>query len=99
LIHTEDNSSSYFLGPVGISDPREFIEAESRRIPFKAALSGPSCGKMLSRTGLFPQLQAGETGKRGYSQIIVQKPSIGTPFVLLNVWSYPWTRPPRTRAF
>jgi hypothetical protein len=26
---------------VGISDPREFIEAESRRIPFKAALSGP----------------------------------------------------------
>jgi hypothetical protein len=28
LIHTEDNSSSYFLGPVGISDPREFIEAE-----------------------------------------------------------------------
>jgi hypothetical protein len=41
LIHTEDNSSSYFLGPVGISDPREFIEAESRRIPFKAALSGP----------------------------------------------------------
>jgi hypothetical protein len=41
LIHTEDNSTSYFLGPVGISDPREFIEAESRRIPFKVALSGP----------------------------------------------------------
>jgi hypothetical protein len=41
LIHIEDNSSSYFLSPVGISDPREFIEAESRRIPFKAALSGP----------------------------------------------------------
>jgi hypothetical protein len=41
LIHTEDNSTSYFLGLVGISDPREFIEAESRGIPFKAALSGP----------------------------------------------------------
>jgi hypothetical protein len=41
LIHTEDNSTSYFLGPVGISDPRELIKAESRRIPFKAALSGP----------------------------------------------------------
>jgi hypothetical protein len=26
---------------VGISDPREFIESESKRIPFKAALSGP----------------------------------------------------------
>jgi hypothetical protein len=26
---------------VGISDPREFIEAESKRIPFKTALSGP----------------------------------------------------------
>jgi hypothetical protein len=41
LIHTETNSTSYFLGPVGTSDPREFIAAESRRIPFKAALSGP----------------------------------------------------------
>jgi hypothetical protein len=26
---------------VGTSDPREFIAAESKRIPFKAALSGP----------------------------------------------------------
>jgi hypothetical protein len=42
LIHTEANSISYFLGPVGISDPREFIAAESQRIPFKAALSRPS---------------------------------------------------------
>jgi hypothetical protein len=35
------NSTSYFLGPVGTSDPCEFIEAESKRIPFKAALLGP----------------------------------------------------------
>jgi hypothetical protein len=42
LIRTESNSSSYFLGPVGIPDPREFIAAESQRIPFKAALSKPS---------------------------------------------------------
>jgi hypothetical protein len=41
LIPIEDKSSSYFLGPVGISDPLEFIEAESKRIPFKAALSRP----------------------------------------------------------
>jgi hypothetical protein len=42
LIHTAANSSSYFLGPVGTPDPREFIVAESQRIPFKAALSKPS---------------------------------------------------------
>jgi hypothetical protein len=41
LIPIEDKSSSYFLGPVGISDPLEFIEAESNRIPFKSALSRP----------------------------------------------------------
>jgi hypothetical protein len=35
LIRTEANSRSYFLGPVGISDPREFIAAESQRIPLK----------------------------------------------------------------
>jgi hypothetical protein len=41
LIPIEDRSSSYFLGPVGISDPLEFIEAESKRIPFKGSLSRP----------------------------------------------------------
>jgi hypothetical protein len=41
LIPVEDQSPSYFLGPVGISYPSEFIEAESQRIPFKAALSKP----------------------------------------------------------
>jgi hypothetical protein len=32
---------SYFLEPVGISDPSEFIAAESQRNPFKASLSKP----------------------------------------------------------
>jgi hypothetical protein len=41
LIPVEDQSSSYLLGPVGISDPSEFITAESQRIPFKASLSKP----------------------------------------------------------
>jgi hypothetical protein len=41
LIPIEDKSSSYLLGPVGTSDPLEFIEAKSKRIPFKAALSRP----------------------------------------------------------
>jgi hypothetical protein len=41
LIPVEDQSASYFLGPVGISDPYEFIAAESQRIPFKTSLSKP----------------------------------------------------------
>jgi hypothetical protein len=41
LIPVDDQSPSYFLGPVGTSDPLEFIKAESQIIPFKAALSKP----------------------------------------------------------
>jgi hypothetical protein len=41
LIPVEDQSPSYFLGPVGTSDPLDFIEAEYQIIPFKAALSKP----------------------------------------------------------
>jgi hypothetical protein len=41
LIRTGANSRSYYLGPVGNSDPQDFIAAESQRIPFKAALSPP----------------------------------------------------------
>jgi hypothetical protein len=41
LVPVEDQSTSYFLGPVGISDPSEFITAGSQRIPFKASLSKP----------------------------------------------------------
>jgi hypothetical protein len=41
LIRTEANSRSYYLGPVGTPDPRDFIAAESQRIPFKAALTTP----------------------------------------------------------
>jgi hypothetical protein len=41
LILIEDQSTSYFLVPVGISDTSEFIAAESQRIPFKASLLKP----------------------------------------------------------
>jgi hypothetical protein len=41
LIPVEDQSASYFLGPVGISDPSEFIAAESQRILFKTSLTKP----------------------------------------------------------
>jgi hypothetical protein len=66
LIRTETNSTSYFLGPVGTSDPREFIAAESQRIPFKRLYQDLTCGKMLSRTGLCPQLPAEEIGIKEY---------------------------------
>jgi hypothetical protein len=39
LILVEDQSASYLLGPVGISDPFEFIAAESQRIPFETSLT------------------------------------------------------------
>jgi hypothetical protein len=41
LIPVEDQSTFYFLEPVGISDPSEFIAAESQRVPFKTSLSKP----------------------------------------------------------
>jgi hypothetical protein len=41
LIPVKDQSASYFLGPVEISDPSEFIAAESQRIPFKTSLTKP----------------------------------------------------------
>jgi hypothetical protein len=41
LIPVEDQSASYFHGPVGVSDPSEFIAAESQMIPFKTSLTKP----------------------------------------------------------
>jgi hypothetical protein len=41
LIPVEDQSASYFLWPVGMSDPSVFIVAESQRILFKTSLSKP----------------------------------------------------------
>jgi hypothetical protein len=41
---------------VGISDPREFIAAESQRIPFKAALSKPSLWQDALKNWLLPPI-------------------------------------------
>jgi hypothetical protein len=41
LIPVEDQAASYFHGPVGISDPSEFITPESQRISFKTSLAKP----------------------------------------------------------
>jgi hypothetical protein len=54
LIPVEDQLASYFLGPVGISDPSEFIAAESQRIPFKTSLSKPHEWQDTFKTGLYP---------------------------------------------
>jgi hypothetical protein len=71
LIPIEDKSSSYFLGPVGTSDPLEFIEAESNRIPFKSALSRPHEWQDAFKNWPLPPLQVGETCIREYSKIRV----------------------------
>jgi hypothetical protein len=42
-------------------------------------------GKMLSRTGLCPQLQAGEIGTKGCLMMTAPKQAIGTTFALLVV--------------
>jgi hypothetical protein len=85
LIPVEDQSTSYFLRPVGISDPSEFIAAESQRIPFKAALSKPHEWQDVSRTGPCPQLQAGEIGTRGCLMMTAPRQAIGIAFALLIV--------------
>jgi hypothetical protein len=68
--------------------PASSLKPNPGESPSKRLYQGPSCGKMLSRTSPYPQLQVGETGTRGYSQITVQKPATGTPFALPSVWSY-----------
>jgi hypothetical protein len=42
-------------------------------------------GRMLSRTGLYAQLQAGETGIRECLMMIAPRQAIGTTFSLLIV--------------
>jgi hypothetical protein len=41
LIPVEEQVASYFLGPVGVSDPSEFIAAGFQRTPFKISLTKP----------------------------------------------------------
>jgi hypothetical protein len=85
LIPIEDQSPSYFLGHVGTSNPLEFIEAESQRFPFKAALSKPHEWQDAFKNCPCPQLQARETGIRGYLMMTTSKLAIGTAFALPSV--------------
>jgi hypothetical protein len=56
-------------------------------------------GKMLSRTGPCPQLQAGETGTRGSLMMTASRQAIGTAFALLIAWNYPWLKHQKMRIF
>jgi hypothetical protein len=74
LIPTEDKSSSYFLGPVGISDPLEFFEAESNRIPFKSALARPHAWQDTFKNWPLPPI----AGWRNWYKRILEDKSVKT---------------------
>jgi hypothetical protein len=71
LIPIEEKSSSYFLGPVGTSDLLEFIEAESQRIPFKAALSRPHEWQDAFITWPLPPIAGWRNWYKGYLMMTV----------------------------
>jgi hypothetical protein len=84
---------------VGTSDPREFIAAESQRITFKAALSGPPLWKDAFKNWPLP-LIAG--WRNWYKRILADnsaKTRIGTASASLNAWNYPWPIPQRMKIF
>jgi hypothetical protein len=83
LIPVEEQAASYFLEPVGVSDPSEFITAESQRIPFKISLTKPHEWQDTFKNWPLPQLQAGGIGTRGYLMTKAPKQKIGTNFVFL----------------
>jgi hypothetical protein len=56
-------------------------------------------GKMLSRTGPFPHLQAGETGTRECLMMTTSRQAIGTAFTLLIVWNYLCLKHPKMKTF
>jgi hypothetical protein len=99
LIPIEDKSPSYFLGPVGTSDPLEFIEAESQRIPFKATLSKPHEWQDTFKNWPLPPIAGWRNWYKRILDDAVQKPAIGTAFALPSVWSYLWPKLPRMRIF
>jgi hypothetical protein len=83
---------------MGISDPREFIEAESRRIPFKEALSGPQLWQDAFKNWPVPPIAG---WRNWYKRILVDNSAKTSNWdtILPSVWSYPWPRPQRMRAF
>jgi hypothetical protein len=99
LIPVEDQSPSYFLGPVGTSDPFEFIEAESQRIPFKEALSKPHEWQDAFKDWPLPPIAGWRNWYKRCLMMTVLKQAIGTAFALPIVWNYPWLKHQKMRIF
>jgi hypothetical protein len=74
LIPIKDKSSSYFLGPVGISDPHEFIEAESSTVPFKLSLVRPHALQDAFKNWPLPPI----AGCRNWYKRILEDKSVKT---------------------
>jgi hypothetical protein len=55
---------------MGVSDPREFIAAESQRIPFKAALTKPPQGQDAFKNWPLPPIAGWRTW---YQRILADK--------------------------
>jgi hypothetical protein len=83
LIAVEEQAASYFLGPVGVSDPSEFIAAESQRIPSKISLTKPHEWQDSFKNCPLPPIAGWRIGKRGYLMTKAPKQKIGTTFVFL----------------
>jgi hypothetical protein len=99
LIPIEDQSSSYYLGPVGTSDPLEFIEAESQRIPFRAALSKPHEWQYAFKDWPLPPIAGWRNWYKRMLDDDNAKQAIGTAFALPIVWNYLWPKHLKMRIF
>jgi hypothetical protein len=75
------------------------LQSNPRESPSKRLYQDLLYGKILSRTGLCPQLQAGEIVTKGYLQVTAPKPKTGTASASPNVWSYLWLRLQRMKIF
>jgi hypothetical protein len=83
LDSVEEQAVSYFLGPVGVFDPSEFIAAESQRIPFKISLTKPHEWQDTLKNWPLPPIVGWRIGTRGYLMTKAPKQKIGTNFVFL----------------
>jgi hypothetical protein len=84
---------------VGTSDPLEFIEAESQRIPFKAALLKPHEWQDTFKDWPLPPIARWRNWYKRMLDVTALKQAIGTAFALPSVWNYPWPKHPKMRIF
>jgi hypothetical protein len=76
---------SYFLGPVGISDPSKFIAAESQRIPFKTSLSKPHEWQDTFKNWPLPPIAGWRNWYKRMLMMTALRQAIGTAFAFLTI--------------